>query len=64
MNNLKDVNVNVIANPFSIIANELKMAIKSPNLLKLEKWIYQIDPLDAYLEKLPTGKYIFVVLVV
>ena len=58
VNNLKDVNVNVIANPFSIIANELKMAIKSPNLLKLEKWIYQIDPLDAYLEKLPAGKYI------
>ena len=58
VNNLKDVNVNVIANPFSIIANELKMAIKSPNLLKLEKWIYQIDTLDAHLEKLPVGKYI------
>lgn len=58
VNNLKDVNTNVIANPFSIIANELKMAIKSPNLLKLEKWIYQIDALNAHLEKLPAGKYI------
>jgi Trk K+ transport system NAD-binding subunit len=58
VNNLKDVNTNVIANPFSIIANELKMAIKSPNLLKLEKWIYQIDALDAHLVKLPVGKYI------
>lgn len=58
VNNLKDINTNVIANPFSVIANELKMAIKSPNLLKLEKWIYQIDTLDAHLEKLPVGKYI------
>lgn len=58
VNNLKDVNTNVIANPFSIIANELKMAIKSPNLLKLEKWIYQIDALNAHLVKLPVGKYI------
>lgn len=58
VNNLKDINTNVIANPFSVIANELKMAIKSPNLLKLEKWIYQIDTLDAHLEKLPAGKYI------
>jgi voltage-gated potassium channel len=58
VNNLKDINTNIIANPFSVIANELKMAIKSPNLLKLEKWIYQIDTLDAHLEKLPIGKYI------
>lgn len=58
VNNLKDVNVNIVANPFSIIANELKMAIKSPNLLKLEKWIYQIDALDARFERLPAGQYI------
>jgi Trk K+ transport system NAD-binding subunit len=58
VNNLKDINTNVVANPFSTIANELKMAIKSPNLLKLEKWIYQIDTLDSHLVKLPVGKYI------
>ncbi len=58
VNNLKDINTNVVANPFSIIANELKMAIKSPNLLKLEKWIYKIDTLDSHLVKLPVGKYI------
>lgn len=58
VNNLKDINTNVIANPFSTIANELKMAIKSPNLLKLEKWIYKIDTLDSHLLKLPVGKYI------
>lgn len=50
--------MNIVANPFSIIANELKMAIKSPNLLKLEKWIYQIDALDARFERLPAGQYI------
>ena len=58
VNNLKDVNVNIVANPFSVIANELKMAIKSPNLLKLEKWIYQIDSLDTHFQRLPEGKYI------
>lgn len=58
VNNLKDINTNVVANPFSTIANELKMAIKSPNLLKLEKWIYKIDTLDSHLVKLPVGKYI------
>ena len=58
VNNLKDINTNIVANPFLIIANELKMAIQSPNLLKLEKWIYQIDRLDTHFERFPVGKYI------
>ncbi|WP_419769354.1 MAG: potassium channel family protein [Candidatus Marinarcus sp.] len=56
--NLLDVNTEIIENPFLTIANELKMAIQSPHLLKLEKWIYKIDSLDAFMPKLPKGKYI------
>lgn len=57
-NNLDDINTEIVVNPFSTIANELKMAIQSPNLLKLEKWIYQIDTLDAHMPTLPNGRYI------
>ncbi len=58
INNLKDINVDVIANPFGVIAYELNMAINSPHLLKLRKWVYKIEALDSYVEKLPKKKYI------
>lgn len=58
VNNLNDINAEIIVNPFVTIANELKMAIQSPHLLKLEKWLYQIDTLDAHMPKLPIGRYI------
>ncbi|WP_321311776.1 NAD-binding protein [Halarcobacter sp.] len=56
--NLKDLDVEIIANPFSIISNEIAMALNAPNLLKLEKWIYKIDNLNARLPLFPKGKYI------
>ncbi len=56
--NLKDLDVEIIANPFSIISSEISMALNAPNLLKLEKWIYQIDDLNASLPSFPRGKYI------
>lgn len=56
--NLKDLDVEIIANPFSIISNEVQMALEAPNLLKLEKWIYNIDDLTATLPSFPKGKYI------
>jgi len=56
--NLQDVDVEIIVNIFEIIAKELKMAINAPHLLKLEKWLYKIDKLDARVPKLPRGKYI------
>lgn len=56
--NLKDLDVEIIANPFSIISNEISMALSSPSLLKLEKWIYQMDNLNATLPSFPKGKYI------
>jgi len=56
--NLKDLDVEIIANPFSIISSEIAMALNAPNLLKLEKWIYKIDDLNANLPSFPKGKYI------
>ncbi|XOB61405.1 potassium channel family protein [Campylobacterota bacterium DY0563] len=56
--NLKDLDVEIIANPFSIISNEIAMALNAPNILKLEKWVYQIDNLNARLPSFPKGKYI------
>ncbi len=56
--NLKDLDVEIIANPFSIISTEISMALTSPNLLKLEKWIYKIEDLNINLASFPKGKYI------
>ena len=56
--NLRDLDVEIIANPFSIISNEIAMALKAPNLLKLEKWVYKIDNLNTNLPSFPKGKYI------
>ncbi|RXJ66211.1 potassium transporter TrkA [Halarcobacter ebronensis] len=56
--NLRDLDVEIIANPFSIISNEIALAINAPNILKLEKWIYKIDHLNTNLPSFPKGKYI------
>ena len=56
--NLKDLDVEVLVNPFSIISSEISMALTAPNLLKLEKWIYKIDDLNVSLPTFPKGKYI------
>jgi len=56
--NLKDLDVEIIANPFSIISSEINMALVAPNMFKLEKWLYGIDDLVATLPVFPKGKYI------
>ena len=56
--NLKDLNADVIVNPFSIISSEISMALWAPNLFKLEKWLYKIDHLNASLPIFPKGLYI------
>ena len=56
--NLKDLDVEIIANPFSIISSEINMALSAPNLLKIEKWLYKIDNLSGSLPSFPKGKYI------
>ncbi len=56
--NLKDLGVEIVENPFKIIASHIKLALNAPNILKLERWIYQIGKLNDPLPILPHGKYI------
>jgi len=56
--NLKDVGVEIIENPFEIIAGQIDKAINSPSLLKIERWIYKSGTLDIDFEPFPRGKYI------
>jgi len=56
--NLKDLNAEIVVNPFSIISSEINMALVAPNLFKLEKWLYRIDTLTAKLPSFPNGPYI------
>jgi voltage-gated potassium channel len=56
--NLLDLGVEVVENPFKIIASHMNLALNSPNILKLERWIYQIGKLDEANRTLPVGNYI------
>lgn len=56
--NLKDLDAEVIVNPFSIISSEISLALWSANLFKIEKWLYGIDNLNATLPVFPKGLYI------
>ncbi len=56
--NLRDLGVEIIENPFNIIASQIQMALTAPHLLKLKNWLHKIGTLDTPLHKLPHGKYI------
>jgi len=56
--NLRDLGVEIIENPFEIIAQQIQMALFTPTLLKLQNWTHHLDSLDASLQTLPEGKYI------
>lgn len=56
--NLKDVGVEIIENPFSIISEQVQLALSAPTILMLVDWLYQIDNLDAHPMTLPHGKYV------
>jgi len=56
--NLMDLGVQIIENPFEIIANHIHMAINTPNTLRLARWIYGLCNLYDPLLTLPRGKYI------
>ena len=56
--NLKDLGVEIVENPFKIIASHINHALNEQNLLKIERWIYQIGLLSDSLPTLPHGKYI------
>lgn len=56
--NLLDLGVQIIENPFDIIAKQIHMAINTPNTLRLARWIYGLSHLSDPLLNLPRGKYI------
>ncbi len=55
---LKDLNVEIVENPFEIIAEQIEMAICNPYMLVLQRWFYGIGDLDTKVITLPKGKYI------
>ena len=56
--NLKDLDAEIIVNPFSIISSEINIALTAPSLFKLEKWLYKIDNLNGSLPTFPKGLYV------
>lgn len=56
--NLLDLGVQIIENPFEIIAKQIHMAINTPNSLRLARWVYGLCNLYDPLLTLPRGKYI------
>ncbi len=56
--NLYDLGVEIVENPFNIISSQIQMALTAPHLLKLKNWIHNIKMLDESSQKLPKGKYV------
>ncbi|MBV5279522.1 MAG: potassium channel family protein [Campylobacteraceae bacterium] len=56
--NLADLGVQIIENPFEIIAEQMNMAINAPHSLRLVRWMYGLCHLFDPLRTLPKGKYI------
>lgn len=55
---LKDLGVEIVENPYEIIAEQIDLAIKNPYLLLLERWIHGVGTLNDKITKLPRGKYV------
>ncbi len=56
--NLQDLGVQIIDNPFEIIANQIHMSINTRHTLRLARWAYGVCTLSDPLVNLPRGKYI------
>lgn len=56
--NLIDVGVEIIENPFNIISNQIHLSLNSPSIYQIAKWIYNLDVLSEEQFKLPKGLYI------
>ena len=54
--NLLDAGANIVENPLAIISYQIKMALDSPSLFKLENWLYNIDTLDCKTFSVPKEK--------
>ena len=55
---LKDLGVEVVENPYEIIAEQIDMSLRNPYMLILEKWVYGVGSLDDKVITLPKKKYI------
>ena len=56
--NLRDAGVEIIENPFEIIAGQIDKAFNAPSLLKIERWLYKTGSLNIDFNPFPRGKYI------
>jgi len=54
--NLLDAGASIVENPLQIISYQIKMALNSPSLFKLENWLYNIDTLDCKTFSIPKEK--------
>ncbi len=56
--NLEDLGVEIIENPFEIISSQINMLLSAPSLYKLNKWLYRTGDIKSKIIQLPVGKYI------
>lgn len=56
--NLTDIGVEIIENPFEIISSQIHLSLNSPSIYQIGKWIYNLDVLRKKQFKLPRGLYI------
>ena len=55
---LRDLGVEIVENPYEIIAEQVDMIFRNPYMLVLEKWIHGIGTLDEEILEIPKGKFI------
>jgi Trk K+ transport system NAD-binding subunit len=55
---LKDLGVDVVENPYEIIAEQIDMSLRNPYMLILEKWIYGAGKLNDKIIQLPKERYV------
>jgi len=55
---LKDLGVEIVENPFEIITEQIEMLLNNPYLLIIQRWLYNVSPLTTTIKPLPKGKFI------
>ena len=55
---LKDLGVEIVENPFEIITEQIEMLLKNPYLLVIQRWLYDVSSLTTSIKTLPKGKFI------
>ncbi len=56
--NLEDFGVDIVENPFDIIASQINKALNRPHLLTLERWIYGSSKLTDSFMRFSPGQYV------